>query len=127
MTADSPEALPRSGGAGKFLQFTEQELKPNVNETFEADPARHIFFGHSLGGLFGLYTLFTKPEAFHSYMISSPSIWWNQQCILELEPEFIDRLRDGNLKSIFQPEKTIHGGGSKGIGRALNPLEGFTA
>lgn len=34
-------------------------------------------------------------------MISSPSIWWNQECILELEPEIIDRLRDGNLKIYF--------------------------
>lgn len=97
---DRPDgkSWPKSGGAEKFLQFIEQELKPKVNETYEADPARHIFFGHSLGGLFGLYALFTKPEAFYSYMISSPSIWWNQQCILELESEFIDRLKDGNLK-----------------------------
>ena len=31
LTADSPEALPRSGGAEKFLLFIEQELKPKVN------------------------------------------------------------------------------------------------
>ncbi|MDM5227132.1 alpha/beta hydrolase-fold protein [Cytobacillus sp. NJ13] len=93
--------MAKSGGAEKFLHFMEQELEPKVNNTFEADPARHLFFGHSLVGLFGLHALFTKQEAFHSYMISSPSIWWNQQCILELESECIDRLRDGNLKIYF--------------------------
>ncbi|WP_264740150.1 alpha/beta hydrolase [Cytobacillus firmus] len=84
----------------QFLHFIEQELKSKINETFQADPERQLFFGHSLGGLFGLYALFTKPEAFQSYMISSPSIWWNDQCILELEPEFIAGLKHADI-SIF--------------------------
>jgi predicted alpha/beta superfamily hydrolase len=41
--------------------------------------------GHSFSGLFGLRVLFTEPDLFDKYLLASPSIWWHDRAILELE------------------------------------------
>src|SRR3546814_19712655 len=51
---------PPSGGADDFLAFIEHELKPLIAQRYPVDARRQILFGHSYGGLFTLYTLFTK-------------------------------------------------------------------
>ncbi|MBA1280152.1 alpha/beta hydrolase [Stutzerimonas stutzeri] len=67
---------PPSGGAERFLEFIETELKPMIAERYPVDPARQTLFGHSYGGLFTLYTLLNRPQAFSGYVAASPSIWW---------------------------------------------------
>ena len=51
--------------------------------------------GHSLGGLFGAYSLLTQPELFSHYLLSSPSLWFNDK---QLMKQF--RSSDFMLKSI---------------------------
>lgn len=75
-----------------FFDFIQEELKPQINKQFQIDCKRQTIFGHSLGGLFALYVLFTNINAFQTYFISSPSIWWNNQSILEKESAFINEL-----------------------------------
>ncbi len=70
------------GGADRFLDFIEKELKPRIAASFPIDPARQTIFGHSYGGLLVLHTLFTRPSAFQRYVAASPSIWWNHRFIL---------------------------------------------
>lgn len=84
--------LPEQGGATAFLNFIENELKPKLNKEFVIDNSRQAIFGHSLGGLFTLYVLFTRPEAFQFYIAGSPSIHWNQEFLLEEERKFTSRL-----------------------------------
>lgn len=67
---------PPSGGADDFLAFIEHELKPLIAKRYPVDAQRQTLFGHSYGGLFTLYTLLTKPQAFQGYVAASPSIWW---------------------------------------------------
>lgn len=74
---------PDSGGADKFLAFIEEELKPELEACFSFNKHQQMIFGHSLGGLFTLYTLFRKPTAFQRYFACSPSIWWNEKMIVE--------------------------------------------
>lgn len=38
--------------------------------------------GNSLGGLFAAYVLFTQPDLFSSYIIGSPSVWFDNEVIL---------------------------------------------
>lgn len=85
-------AWPELGGADAFLKFIEEELKPEIEREFKIDSSKQTIFGHSLGGLFVLNTLFTKPEAFQTYVAGSPSIHWNKPYILEKEKQFADRL-----------------------------------
>lgn len=91
-------ALPEQGGAAAFLQFVEEELKPEIEHEFKIDRSRQTIFGHSLGGLFVLHVLFTKPEAFQYYIAGSPSIHWNKQVMLEEEQQFVSCLEQKPVK-----------------------------
>lgn len=71
-----------SGGAEPFLDFLEKVVKPAVERDLPIDRRRQTLFGHSLGGLFALHVLFTRPDAFQTYVAASPSIWWNDRAIL---------------------------------------------
>lgn len=77
-----------TGGHDEFLRFLNEELKPVVEKAYPIDRSRQAIFGHSFGGLFVLHALFTSTESFQTYIASSPSIWWNDQSILEEEKRF---------------------------------------
>lgn len=79
----------RTGGAGNFLDFIESELKPHIAGMFPVDIDRESLFGHSFGGLFALYTLFSRPRCFSRYIAASPSIFWENCQVLELENRFL--------------------------------------
>lgn len=82
------------GGADQFLEFIEQELKPDIERRFQIDPRGQMLFGHSFGGLFVLHVLFHRPQAFQIYHASSPSIWVNDRSILQEIPGFLVRLEE---------------------------------
>lgn len=71
-----------TGGQDQFLDFIADQVKPLVESRFPIDTGRQTLFGHSLGGYFTLYTLFTRPELFQTYVAGSPSIWWNGRSVL---------------------------------------------
>ena len=49
--------------------------------------------GHSLGGLFVLHALYTRPAAFQSYLAASPSLWWSQGAALgDPEQQFVQNV-----------------------------------
>lgn len=73
----------KSGGADRFLDFIEDEVKPMVARQHRIDPTRQAFFGHSFGGLLVLHAWLTRPAMFSSFLASSPSIWWNQRRVLQ--------------------------------------------
>lgn len=66
------------GGAARFLEFIEQQLKPAIGARYPVDEGAQSIVGHSFGGLFALYTLLHKPDAFHFYGAISPSLWWGE-------------------------------------------------
>lgn len=92
-------ALPEQGGADAFLRFIEEELKPEIERDYRIDRSRQTIFGHSLGGLFVLHALFTRPESFRTYIAGSPSIHWNKQLLLNEEQMFVNHvaLADTNV------------------------------
>jgi predicted alpha/beta superfamily hydrolase len=89
-----------SGGASKFLGFMRDELMPFINANYPTDPADRAYFGHSLGGLFGLYTLFTKPDTFTRYIIGSPAIWHDGEDVLKVATEYM-KTHDDLSASVF--------------------------
>jgi hypothetical protein len=70
-------ALKLTGGAGKFVEFLRNELIPYVERKYTADTSQRGFIGYSLGGLLGTYILCHEPHLFRYYLISSPSLWWD--------------------------------------------------
>jgi len=87
-----PAAL---GGADAFLLVIEREVKPRVAAMLPVDRSREILFGHSLGGLFALHTLFTHPDSFSTYLVLSPSIWFNHGVVLKNEATFAAAVKSG--------------------------------
>lgn len=82
----TPLLTAKLGGAEALFRFMEEELKPALAKRYHIDPNKQTLFGHSYGGLFALGVLMDHPEAFQSYIISSPSLWWN-------DSEAFDRAR----------------------------------
>ena len=82
----------RYAGADDFLEILTQEVRPRVAEVLPVDPAREALFGHSLGGLFVLYSLFRRPDAFCAWLSLSPSIWWDGRFVLRGEAGFTSAL-----------------------------------
>lgn len=84
-----------SGGRDKFLDFLTGKLRTEIGKRYKIDPDRQSLFGHSLGGLLALHTLYTRPQAFHSIVAASPSLEWNEQGVLSEEREFRARMTSG--------------------------------
>ncbi|WP_285769404.1 alpha/beta hydrolase [Peribacillus sp. SI8-4] len=87
---------PAHGGAEGFLKFIEEDLKPEIGKRFKIDENSQTLFGHSLGGLFALYVLYTNPYAFQNYIAGSPSLHWNKKWFDDEEKRFLSRLKQGN-------------------------------
>ncbi|MBB4630858.1 alpha/beta hydrolase [Sphingosinicella soli] len=86
-----------SGGRKEFLDFLTGKLRTEIGRRYKTDPERQALFGHSLGGLFGLYALYSRPDAFHSIIAASPSIEWNHQGVLSEERAFTSQLENGKI------------------------------
>ena len=77
------------GGAEQFYRFIEQELIPLIEAEYPVDSEQRTLFGHSLGGYFALWTLFTRRETFKHLIAISPSIWWNEEELMDMGTRFI--------------------------------------
>ena len=64
-------------GAEHFQRFLGEELIPFIDERYDTVPDDRTYFGHSVGGGFGLYTLFTLSRLFRNYICSSPTVVYN--------------------------------------------------
>lgn len=81
-TPPGAAAAENEGGADRFLDFIERELKPLIRGLAPIDAARQALFGHSYGGLCVLHALFTRPASFQTYLAASPSIWYGERVVL---------------------------------------------
>ncbi len=74
-----------SGGGPKFRAFIATELMPLIERRYRADADDRTIIGHSYGGLFGTYVLFTQPDLFKRYILISPSLWYSNRIALTME------------------------------------------
>jgi len=81
----SPVAqFPGSGGANAFRRFLRSTVLPRSRVV--APTLQHAtYFGHSLGGLFGVHDLLAPDRLFDRHIISSPSLWWDNHALLHDE------------------------------------------
>lgn len=82
-----PEYDKYSGGGPKFREFLRAELIPYIEASYRVSSERTLV-GHSYGGLFGAWVLFTQPDLFSSYVLVSPSIWFDHRYAFRVEDEF---------------------------------------
>lgn len=76
--------FPTSGYSDRFIAFIEKELQPFIDKKYKTTTSKTII-GQSLGGLLETEILLKKPNLFNKYVIVSPSIWWDNGSILNLD------------------------------------------
>ncbi len=100
-----------SGGAANLLSFLKSELIPYINKTYPVN-GENILCGHSLGGLFSMYTLLLEPQLFSSYILADPSFWY--------DGDYTNKLAIQKLGTLSGLKKTLYisgrEGGMKGMG-----------
>ena len=100
---------PPQGGQDLFLDFIEQRLMPGVNERFKVDQDQRSLVGWSFGGMFGVYTLFTRPQLFQHIVAISPSLWWRDRYLLAHERDFTRQAHAGELDLTHRSLKLLIG------------------
>ena len=87
--------FPTAGGADNFLKFIETELIPEIEKRYRTRPYR-ILAGHSLGGLFAVHAMLTRPELFNSYVAVSPALQWDNQVTVKRAEDFFKTRKELN-------------------------------
>lgn len=90
--AASGEEYANGGGAAEFYDFVKDELFPLVDRKYATTQSDKIYFGHSFGGLFGIYALLRDDGIFDEFFIASPSLWWGESQLIR------DALDEGKLR-----------------------------
>jgi len=75
-----------TGEAAYFLEFVQGDLRTAAENGLHINTERRAIWGHSYGGLFSLFTLLTKPDAFSIYIPVSPSVSWGDDMLQTLAP-----------------------------------------
>jgi len=78
-----------TGGAERFLSFLRDELMPVIDARFPTDPGDRGYWGDSLGGLFGTWVLFTRPDTFNRYILGSSSFWWANEDVIHVAEKYL--------------------------------------
>ena len=86
-----------AGGAAKFLQFIETEVIPFVDKNYRTEPYR-ILAGHSLAGLFTVYAMIERPDAFNAYVAASPYLHWDKNYPIKRAEEVLKNRPDLNKR-----------------------------
>ena len=112
---------PTSGGAEKFLKFVQSELIPLIDDRYRTQPYR-VLSGWSFGGLFTVHTYLNSPESFSAYLAISPSLWWEQDSVLERVKDVVAD-EDSDLKPLVVTLGAREGGDmDRSVRRGIVPL-----
>ena len=84
----------QTGGTENFADFLNKELIPYIDKNYKTILGDRTINGYSLGGLFCLYTLFTRPESFSKYIIGSPNLSWDDYSIFRYEEDSPSKIED---------------------------------
>lgn len=91
-TSERFRAMP-TGGADVFLAWLLDRLEPAVARQVSLDREHRALWGHSLGGLFVLHALLTRPDAFAQGYAVSPSLWWSPAALPQDDQALAQRLQ----------------------------------
>jgi predicted alpha/beta superfamily hydrolase len=107
------KAYPEAGHSDEFIAFMEKELQPFIERYYHTNASKTII-GQSLGGLLEADILFKKPELFNRYIIVSPSLWWDNGSLLNLNPKILSA-------KTSMPISVYIGVGKEGLAPTVQP------
>ncbi|WP_230471148.1 alpha/beta hydrolase [Hymenobacter jejuensis] len=99
---------PTAGHSDKFIAFLESELQPYIQAKYKTAASKTLI-GQSLAGLLATEVLLKKPNLFSQYIIVSPSLWWDNGSLLNLNLEAMNQV-------IKSPKGVYIGVGKEGLG-----------
>jgi predicted alpha/beta superfamily hydrolase len=73
--------FPTTGGSAAFIRYLGEEVIPYIRSRYKTNNTSTLI-GQSFGGLLATEVLFTHPDWFSKYLIVSPSLWWDNQSLL---------------------------------------------
>jgi predicted alpha/beta superfamily hydrolase len=94
-TAGSPSQF---GGAQKFLGSIKNELIPFIESKYRVVKNNRTLIGSSFGGLFTLYAMFHETALFQRYVLTSPSLGWDNGMPFTYEKEYATNARQLPVK-----------------------------
>jgi uncharacterized protein len=97
--AEDKKIAKKVGEAEAFRTFIRNELMPEVRKRYRTTTETAIV-GESLAGLFVVETFLLKPDLFDTYIAIDPSLWWNNQKLVNDAPE--------RLRTRPKLEKTLY-------------------
>jgi predicted alpha/beta superfamily hydrolase len=92
---------PRGGGAGRFLDFLVDDVRPALAADYRLDAEEHGLVGGSAGGAFVAYALFARPGAFSTYICGSPTLNACDFAVFELERRYAESHDDLPARVFF--------------------------
>lgn len=81
--------FPTTGHSKEFIQYLNEEVIPIIEDIYPTDTIKTIM-GQSLGGLLAAEILLDYSDMFDNYVVISPSLWWDDESILEKKIGAID-------------------------------------
>jgi predicted alpha/beta superfamily hydrolase len=79
---NNKKIAPHVGGSAAFRKFIREELMPQVGRRYRTTGETAIV-GESLAGLFVVETFLLESDLFDTYIAFDPSLWWNDQKLLD--------------------------------------------
>jgi predicted alpha/beta superfamily hydrolase len=107
------KTYPTTGHSNNFISFIENELQPFMQAKYKTNNDKTII-GQSLGGLFATEVLLKKPTLFNKYIIISPSLWWDNGSILNINSNLL-------TANFNQQTKIYIGVGKEGLAPTKTP------
>lgn len=110
------QIAPVVGGAPEFRSFIRDELFGEIELRYKINGKKGMI-GESLAGLFVVETLLLRPETFDLYIAFDPSLWWDNQ--------FLINFSHGLLENNPPPSEVklwLSSSGSEGFGAMLGSL-----
>lgn len=80
-TPSEVRGWPGSGGRAAFRSILRERVLPYVRSVAPTVETVTLF-GHSLGGMFAVTEWLADDRLFDRYVISSPSLWWDDHALL---------------------------------------------
>ncbi len=131
-------SAPVYGNAPAFAGFITKQVLPMLLQQYRIDRQRRIYLGHSYGALLGTYLLLHQPEHFSHYVLSSPSLWFDQHQLLHQAPALLQAKPAGISAKIWlysggyeQPGPTVRHNKTDLVGdmqrfaKLLGPVKGL--
>ena len=92
--SSNPRYASVTGDGDAFLRAIYEEVQPFVLSHLRVDPSRQAIWGHSIGGLIVLRSMFRDPGRFSTYLMASPTI---NPKVLADEPAFFERIARSHM------------------------------